>query len=164
MRSTEWKRITWFAEQRLQYVRNTRAVPVFKLNYDSYRVCFTSMNITGCTCKQGLQFPAESVTDSALWNQVCHQDRRVCADQRRRLQFWVAVRVTDTWTTWTFAKGWSGPRATSWETERSSEIKQLHVSTGGFWKVYQQSSECVNTACVYPEFTSYVMTPKSQHQ
>lgn len=73
MRSTEWKRITWFAEQRLQYVRNTRAIPVLKLNYDSYRVCFTGMNITGCTCKQGLQFPAESVTDSALWSQVCHQ-------------------------------------------------------------------------------------------
>lgn len=46
MRSTEWKRITWFAEQRLQYVRNTRAIPVLKLNYDSYRVCFTGMNIT----------------------------------------------------------------------------------------------------------------------
>lgn len=61
---------------------------------------------------------------------------------------------------------------TSWcETERSYFLEfrnktaaYLRLSMEGFLaleKVYQQTFECVNTMCVYPELTPHVMTPAS---
>lgn len=141
------------AEQRLQYVRKT-----------SYRICFTGMNITTQSRGWGwlhMQTGGCSFQQNPSRTQLCEIRSAIRIGVLVPVSvdacslFWVAVRVTDTWTTWTFSKGWSGPRATSWwETERSSEIKQLHSCTWAwkvFWHLKSLSAEfcvCKHSVCL----------------